>query len=216
LGVSMAALAHGSADHDPAPVVSSSQDEHAQNPLDDVLIERAKQALVTRYGFLPGEAFDVLAGLAHSQQRAIEEFAESVVRSDGRLDGELGSDRDESVTDALQEQQRLATPITAELLVEAPSAASAFLLAGSLADYAARAVPEDGAWRVVVQRCSSTAGGVPGALSRVRTWLAECGFPTASVTLNGETYLLDGSLDGNANGKQRNSRARTSAGQETN
>jgi hypothetical protein len=211
----MAALTHGSADHDPAPVVSSPHDGHAQNPLQDVLIERAKQTLVTRYGFLPGEAFDVLAGLAHSQQRAIEEFAESVVRTDGRLDGALRSDPDDSVTDAQQEQQRVATQITAELLVEAPSAGSAFLLAGSLADYAARAVQEDGAWRVVVQRCRSTAGGVPGALSRVKTWLAECGFPTTLVTLNGETYLLDGSLDGAANGKQRNARHGTSAGQET-
>jgi hypothetical protein len=43
-------------------------------------------------------------------------------------------------------------------------------------------------------------------------WLVECGFPTALVTLNGETYLLDGSLDGAANGKQRNG---TSAGQKT-
>jgi AmiR/NasT family two-component response regulator len=81
----MAALAQRSADHDRAPVVS--QDEQAHNPLDDVLIERAKQALVGRYGFLPGEAFEVLSGLAHSQQRPIEEFAESVIESGGRLDG---------------------------------------------------------------------------------------------------------------------------------
>src|SRR4029453_17695366 len=103
--------------HQPGPVFLSSQDEHAQNPLDDVLIERAKQALVTRYGFLPGEAFAVLAGLAHSQQRTLEEFAESVVRTNGRLDGELGSDPDESVTDAQQGQRVATTRIAAELLV---------------------------------------------------------------------------------------------------
>jgi hypothetical protein len=47
----------------------------------------------------------------------------------------------ESVTDA--QQQVVATSIVAELLIEAPSAATAFVLAGSLADYAARAVFED-------------------------------------------------------------------------
>ena len=43
---------------------------------------------------------------------------------------------------------------------------------------------------MVVQRCSSSAGGVSGALTRVRAWLAECGFSTTSVTLNGETLSL--------------------------
>ena len=192
----MAVVARGSADHDPALVFSPSQDEQAQAPLDEVLIERAKQVLVGRYGFLPDEAFEVLSGLAHSQQRAIDEFAESVVQSGGRLDGELNGDPDESVRDAQQEHQPVARSIVAELVIEAPSAAAAFLLAGSLADYAARADSEDGAWRIVVQRCSSSPGGVPGALTRVRTWLAECGFPTAPVTIDGETYLLHGSANG--------------------
>ena len=199
----MAALAQGSAGHDPAPVVSPSQDEHSENPLDELLIERAKQTLVTRYGFLPHEALAVLSGLADSQQRPIEEFAESVVESGGRLDGEMSSDPEQSATDA-HEVQPLATKITAELLIEAPSAEAAFLLAGSLAAYGARAVLEEGAWRVVVQRCSSSAGGVSGALTRVRVWLAECGVSTTSVTLNGETYFLDGALDSATNGKQQN------------
>lgn len=190
----MALAAQGSADYDSALIVSPSQDEQAQDPLDEVLIERAKQVLVGRYGFLPDEAFELLFGLAHSQQRSIDEFAESVVQSGGRLDGELSSDPNENVADA--QQLPVATRIVAELVIEAPSAAAAFLLAGSLADYAARADSEDGAWRVVVQRCSSSPGGVPGALTRVRTWLAECGFPTAPVTIDGETYLLHGSANG--------------------
>lgn len=183
-----------SGDHDPAPVVSSPQHEQARNPLDDVLIEQAKQALVSRYGLLPGEAFEVLSALARSQGRAMEEFAGSVVESGGRLDGELSSEPEDSVIDG--QQLAVATSIVAELVVEAPSAAAAFLLAGSLADYGARAHLQDGTWRVAVRRCSVSREGVAGALTRVRTWLAECGFPSASVTLNGETYLLDGSTNG--------------------
>jgi hypothetical protein len=48
---------------------------------------------------------------------------------------------------------------------------------------------------VVVDRCSPSSEGVARALSRTREWLAACGLATASVTLNGETYLLDGSAD---------------------
>jgi len=88
--------------------------------------------------------------------------------------------------------------LSPELLIEAPSAVSAFLLAGSLADYGARAVVEEGTWRVAVDRCSSFSEGTPGALSRTREWLAACGLATASVSLNGETYLLDGSADGSS------------------
>ena len=67
---------------------------------------------------------------------------------------------------------------------------------GSLADYSARAIQEDDAWLVVVQRCSAFHEGVPAALSRARVCLAALGSATASVTLNGETYLLDGSANG--------------------
>jgi hypothetical protein len=191
----MATYAQGSAVH-PAPVVSEARDEEAQSPPDEVLIERAKQTLVGRYGFLPGEAFEVLSGLARSQGRPIEEFAESVVKSGGRLDGELSSAPRWSATDAQQEQrQPVAASLAAEFVIAAPSAAAAFVLAGSLADYGARAVVEDGAWVVVVQRCSAFREGLSGALSRVRTCLTEFGFPAASVTLNGATYLLDGSAD---------------------
>jgi hypothetical protein len=187
----MATLARGGAAHDLATVVSPSQDEQAQSPPEDGLIERARQALVGRYGLLPNEAFELLSALARSQQRSIEEFAESVVRTGGRLDGEPSSTSQESVIKA--PPLSIARGAVAELVIEAPSAAAAFLLAGSLADYGARAVFDDGIWRVVVQRCSSSVGGVPGALSRVRMGLAECAFPRASVTLDGETYLLEGS-----------------------
>lgn len=85
---------------------------------------------------------------------------------------------------------------SSELVVEAPSAVAAFVLAGSLADYGARATVEGGVWRVVVDRCSSFSEGTPGALSRTKGWLAAYGFATTSVTVLGKTYLLDGSTDG--------------------
>jgi hypothetical protein len=44
---------------------------------------------------------------------------------------------------------------------------------------------------VVVDRGTSSCEGVAGALSRTSEWLAACGLATASVTLNGENYLLD-------------------------
>jgi hypothetical protein len=113
------------------------------------------------------------------------------------LDEDLRADSGGSLVSS-QNGTRAAS-LSPELIVEMPSAVSAFVLAGSLAEYGARAVVEEGAWRVVVNRCSSFSEGTPGALSRTRQSLAACGLATATVTLNGETYLLDGSTDGVSN-----------------
>jgi hypothetical protein len=147
-----------------------------------------------RYGLLPDEAFEVVRGLARSQRRSVEEFADSVVKGGGRLDGEL----DAGPSDGLVGSQNgtKAASRSPELLIETPSAASAIVLAGSLSEYGARAVVEQGVWRVVVDRCNSFSEGAPGALSRTRQWLEACGLATARVTLDGETYLLDGSANG--------------------
>ena len=150
--------------------------------------------LSARYGLLLDEAFEMLCALALSQRCSVDEFADSVVRSGGRLDGDLRGGSASSFG-SVQNGSGTVSP-SAELLIEAPSAASAFLLAGELAEYGARAAAERGAWRVVVDRCSSFPEGAPGALSRTRGWLAECGLATANVTLNGETYLLDCSTHG--------------------
>jgi hypothetical protein len=57
-------------------------------------VEHAKHELSARYGLLLDDAFEMLRGLARSQRRSVEEFADSVVRSGGRLDGDLRGDSD--------------------------------------------------------------------------------------------------------------------------
>jgi hypothetical protein len=158
-------------------------------------VEQAKLELSARYGFLLDEAFEMLCGLARSQRCTVEEFANSVVRSGGRLDGDLRGDSRGATLVVIQGGLGTAS-VSSELFIEAPSAASAFVLAGSLAEYGARAVVEGGAWRVVVDRCSSFSEGRTGALSRTKQWLAEFGIATTSVTIDGETYALDSSPNG--------------------
>ena len=183
----MATVAQGRVGDGPAPLVSQSGHQAGSSDV----VEQAKLELSGRYGLLLDEAFEMLCALARSQRRSVEEFADSVVRSSGRLDGEA---RDNSGDSLLSSQNGRGTiSLSPELLIEAPSAVSAFLLAGSLADYGAHAVVEEGVWRVIVDRCSSFSEGTPGALSRTSEWLAASGLATATVTLNGQTYLLDGS-----------------------
>jgi hypothetical protein len=189
----MATVARRSAGDSPAPLVSQSGERGHQAGSSEVA-EQATLVLSARYGVLPDEAFGMLCGLARSQRRGVEEFAASIVGSGGRLDGDLDLDSAERLA-GLQNGSGTKN-LSPELLIEAPSAVSAFLLAGSLADYGARAVVEEGTWKVVVDRCSSFAEGTPGALSRTSQWLAACGLATISVTLNGEAYLLDGAADG--------------------
>jgi hypothetical protein len=190
----MAVVAQGSAGDGPAGLVSQSGEEQGHPARLNEVVEQAKLELSARYGFMLGEAFEVLRGLAESQRCSVEELADSVVTSGGRLDGDLRGGSGGNLTSF---QDESGTPsLSSELLIEAPSATSAFVLAGSLAEYGARAVVDGGIWRVVVDRCSSFSEGLTGALSRTQTWLAESDVATVSVTLNGQTYLLDGSADG--------------------
>ena len=78
------------------------------------------------------------------------------------------------------------------LRTEAPSAATAFILAAALSDYHARAVSEEDAWAVVVDLRLAGAGATPAVLSRTRDWLVEIDLPATSVSLDGETGLLEG------------------------
>jgi hypothetical protein len=187
----MAAVEQDSVGVGPAPLVSPSGHEQGLQAGSSEVVEQAKHELSARYGFQLDEAFEMLCALARSQRCSVEDFADSVVRSGGRLDGDIRGETPSPLVSI-----RGGSSLLPELLIEAPSAASAFVLAGSLANYRARATVEGGVWRVVVDRCSSFSDGVPGALSRASQWLAECGLATTRVTLNGETYLLDGSTDG--------------------
>ena len=189
----MAIVARGSAGGGPAPLVSQSDGEHGQHAVSSEIVEQAKLVLSARYGLRLDEAFWMLSALARSQRCSVEAFADNVVSRGGRLDGDVRGDSDGGL--ASVQNGAGAARLDPELLIEAPSAVSALLLVGSLADYRARAVVEDGAWRVVVDRCNAFAEGTSGALSRTSRWLAACGLATASVTMNGETYLLDGSAD---------------------
>ena len=212
LGVSMATLPRGGAAHDPAPVVSpipgrASTESARERP------DRAGKASIGRPLRLASgrgvRAAVRVVPCSTACDRGVRRSCRRERRATRRK-AEQQPEREHRRCAAAT--QSVVTSNVAELVIDAPSAASAFVLAGSLADYGARAVVEDGVWRVVVQRCSASGAGLPGALSHVRRWLADCGFPTTSVTLDGETYLLDGSLDGSANGKRRNG---TSAGQKT-
>jgi len=190
----MATVARGSAGDSSAPLVSQSGGEQGQQAGSSEIVEQAKLVMSARYGLLLEEAFEMLCGLARSQRCSVEEFADSVVRSGGRLDGDLRGGSGGGLVSG--ENGSGTTSRSSELLIEAPSAGTAFVLAESLADYGAEAVVEGGVWRVAVDRCSSFSEGVPGALSRARESLAACGLTAANMTLNGESYLLDCSTDG--------------------
>jgi hypothetical protein len=189
----MAAVEQQSVGDGPAPLVSQAGDEQGHQARPSEVVEQAKLELSARYGFQLDEAFELLSALARSQRCSVEDYAYSIVKSGGRLDGDLRGDSGASLISS--QKGSATTSGWSELVIEAPSPAAAFVLAGSLAHYRARPVVEGGAWRVVVDRCSSFSEGVPGALSRTKQWLAACGVATASVTLHGETYLLDASTD---------------------
>jgi hypothetical protein len=186
----MTAVERGNAGEGSALVSQPDDERRHFAPLNEV-VEQAKLEMSARYGFLVDEAFEVLSGLARSLRCSVVDLADSVVKSGGRLDGNLRGDSGSSLLSTQNESG--GASFSPELLIDAPSARSAFVLAGWLAEYGGRAVVERGAWQVVVDRCSSFEEGAPEALSRTRRWLGECGMATTWVTLNGETYLLDGS-----------------------
>ena len=57
-----------------------------QADLDSRIVEQAKGAISARLGLPPDIAFEVLAGLARSQRREIEEYAAAVLANRGLLD----------------------------------------------------------------------------------------------------------------------------------
>ena len=73
----------------PVPLVSQSGDGRGDQPLWSEVVEQAKLELSTRYGFQLDEAFAMLCALARSQRCSVEDFADSVVRHSGRLDGDV-------------------------------------------------------------------------------------------------------------------------------
>jgi AmiR/NasT family two-component response regulator len=62
------------------------QADRLQADLDSRVVERATRAISARLGTTPDVAHEILAGLARSQGREIEEYAEAVVAKRGMLD----------------------------------------------------------------------------------------------------------------------------------
>ena len=60
--------------------------DRLQAHLDSRIVEQAKVAISVRLGTTPDVAFEILAGLARSQGREIEEYAEAIVAKRGLLD----------------------------------------------------------------------------------------------------------------------------------
>jgi AmiR/NasT family two-component response regulator len=56
-----------------------------QADLDSRIVEQATGAISARLGTTPDVAFEILSGLARSQAREIEEYAEAVVANGGLL-----------------------------------------------------------------------------------------------------------------------------------
>jgi AmiR/NasT family two-component response regulator len=61
--------------------------ERLQAFLDSRIVEQAKVAISARLDTTPDVAFEILSGLARSQGREIENYAEAVVARRGLLDG---------------------------------------------------------------------------------------------------------------------------------
>ena len=60
--------------------------DRLQADLDSRIVEQATGAISARLGLTPDIAFEVLAGLARSQGREIEEYAAAVLANRGLLD----------------------------------------------------------------------------------------------------------------------------------
>jgi AmiR/NasT family two-component response regulator len=60
--------------------------DRLQEDLDSRIVEQAKGSISARFGTTPEVAFELLAGLARSQGREIEEYAAAVVAKRGLLD----------------------------------------------------------------------------------------------------------------------------------
>jgi hypothetical protein len=80
-----------------------------------------------------------------------------------------------------------------DLLIEAPSAAAAVVLAGSLGSFGARAEHQSDRW-VVLVRPDSPGGGHQGTIGEVlsvtRRWLLECNVSATSVFYDGQAHVM--------------------------
>lgn len=81
------------------------------------------------------------------------------------------------------------------LRVSSPTAEAALALAELLAGHGATAGRDaDGGWEVMVPLMGAGRGTIPEALAATREWLDGYGLRSTSVTLDGHTHLLRGSL----------------------
>jgi hypothetical protein len=77
--------------------------------------------------------------------------------------------------------------------ISSPTATAAFVLVELLDEYHATAnFDEHGRWQVVVPLDESGPSRVC-VISATREWLERCGLPFTSITLDGQTHLLQGS-----------------------
>ena len=76
------------------------------------------------------------------------------------------------------------------LRIEAPSAAAAFVLAGSLGKSAARATLEEDRWVVLVSLGSGGPSAITEALSATREWLLECNVAATTLSYDGQTHVM--------------------------
>jgi hypothetical protein len=79
------------------------------------------------------------------------------------------------------------------LRISSPSAAAAFVLVDLLETHcgATRAEPHrDGSWQITLDLNGGSRSSVAQALSVAQEWLAQCGLPAASITIDEELHLL--------------------------
>jgi hypothetical protein len=83
----------------------------------------------------------------------------------------------------------------APLIISSPTAAAAYMLVDLLHEHCkAEASPHiDSTWEIRVELSNAPRDVLPASLSTAREWLDQCGLRSASVSLNGHTYLLRGS-----------------------
>jgi hypothetical protein len=73
-----------------------------------------------------------------------------------------------------------------------PTAAAAYVLVDLLTEHcrATATALADRSWEVRVDLEGAPRDAVPLSLAAAKAWLAECGLPSSSVSLDGHTHLL--------------------------
>ena len=99
----------------------------------------------------------------------------------------------QAATSRLQGARAELEQSAALLQIDAPTAAAAVVLAGSLEKFQARTVRDAGRWLVLarpVPAGSGSHGSVSKALTIIREWMLECGVPATTITYDGQSHLL--------------------------